>query len=108
MPTYDAAVETLYRGSLDTFVAERKRLAGELKASGDKEGAARLSKLGRPSISAWAVNQLWWHEREAFERLFASAEHVKKGKREAAAEHREALAALRALAAARLVSAGHA
>jgi hypothetical protein len=108
MPTpYDAAVEALYRGPLDTFVAERKRLAGELKAARDKESAARLSKLGRPSISAWAVNQLWWHEREAFERLFASAERLKQGKRDAASTHREALAALRALAAARLVSAGH-
>ena len=104
---YAAAVETLYRTPLDAFVAERKRLAGELKAAGDKEGAARLGKLGRPSISAWAVNQLWWHEREAFERLFAGAERLKKGEREAGAEHREALAALRALAAARLVSAGH-
>jgi hypothetical protein len=109
MPTaYLAAVETLYRGPLDTFVTERKRLAGELKSAGDKEGAARLLKLGRPTVSAWAVNQLWWHEREAFERLFASAEGLKKGKREAGAEHREALTALRALAADQLVSAGHA
>jgi hypothetical protein len=109
MPTaYPAAVETLYRGPLDTFVTERKRLAGELKSAGDKEGAARLLKLGRPTVSAWAVNQLWWHEREAFERLFTSAEGLKKGKRDAGAEHREALAALRALAAARLVSSGHA
>ena len=109
MPTaYDSAVETLYRGPLDTFVAERKRLAGELKAAGDKEDAARLAKLGRPSISAWAVNQLWWHERKALEHLFASAERVRKSKQGAAAEHREALADLRSLAAARLVSAGHA
>jgi hypothetical protein len=105
---YTAAVETLYRGPLDAFIAERKRLAGELKAAGDKEGAARLSKLGRPSISAWAVNQLFWHEREAFEELFASAQRLKRGEREAGAAHREALVALRALAAARLVGAGHA
>jgi hypothetical protein len=105
---YTTAVETLYRGPLDAFIAERKRLAGELKAAGDKEGAARLSKLGRPSISAWAVNQLFWHEREAFEHLVASAQRLKRGEREAGAAHREALAALRALAAARLVSAGHA
>jgi hypothetical protein len=105
---YTAAVEALYRGAVDAFVTERKRLAAELKAAGDKEGAARLVKLGRPSISAWAVNQLWWHERKTFERLFESAERLKKGDREAGAAHREALAELRGLAAARLESAGHA
>jgi hypothetical protein len=106
--TYDAAVETLYRGSLDTFVAERKRLANELKAGGDKEAGARLGKLGRPSISAWAVNQLWWHERETFERLLATAERLRKGELDAGPEHQRALSALRSLAAARLASGGHA
>ena len=77
--SYDAAVEALYRGPLDTFVAERKRLAGELKTGGDKTAAARLLKLGRPSMSAWAVNQLFWHEREAFERLLATAERLRSG-----------------------------
>src|SRR5258706_13403428 len=84
---YDAAVETLYRGSLDTFVAERKRLANELKAKGDKEAAGRLAKLGRPSISVWAVNQLGGHERETFERLFATAERLRKGELAAHAQH---------------------
>jgi hypothetical protein len=109
---YATAVETLYRGPLDAFVAERKRLAGELKAAGDKEGGVRLGKLGRPSISAWAVNQLWWQEREAVEQLFAAAKRVKEGKLDAGTAHREthreALSALRALAAARLASGGHA
>jgi len=105
---YDEAVETLYRGPLDTFVVDRKRLAGELKAGGDKAGAARLAKLGRPSISAWTVNQLFWHEREAFERLLAAARRVKTGEHDAGAAHRQALSALRALGAARLVSGGHA
>jgi hypothetical protein len=108
MPTdYDAAVEALYRGPVDTFVAERKRLAAELKTAGKKDDAARLAKLGRPSLSAWVVNQLWWHEREAVERLFAAAERVKQGKRDAPLEHRDALGALRALARARLESGGH-
>jgi len=105
---YDAAVEALYRGSLDTFVTERKRLANELKADGDKEGAARLAKLGRPSMSAWAVNQLWWNERNAFEQLLATAERLRKGELGAGADHQRALSALRTLAASRLASGGHA
>jgi hypothetical protein len=106
--SYDDAVATLYQGALDAFVAERKRLAGELKAGGDKEGAARLAKLGRPSISAWTVNQLFWHDRDAFERLLASAARLRRGDHDAGAEHQRALAALRALAAERLTAGGHA
>ena len=89
--SYDEAVATLYQGALDAFVAERKRLAAELKAGGDKDGAARLAKLGRPSLSAWTVNQLFWHDWDAFERLLASAERLRSGEHDAGAEHQRAL-----------------
>jgi hypothetical protein len=105
--SYDEAVQALYRGALDTFVAERKRLAAELKAAGDKEGSARFAKLGRPSISAWAVNQLWWNERQAFEGLLATAARLRKGDHDASAAHQRALAELRGLAAGVLTSGGH-
>jgi hypothetical protein len=102
------AIETLFRAAHGEFVTERKRLALELKASGNKASAARLLKLERPSISAWAVNQLWWREREGFEALFAAAERLRKGQLEASAERRELLADLRARAAKLLSDAGHA
>ncbi len=105
---YGAAVALLYRAPLDQFVAERKRLAQELKAAGDKENAGRLSKLPRPPLSAWAVNQLWWHSREAFEQLLAAAERLRAGDLGAGAVHREVLAKLRARAAALLSEHGHA
>ena len=105
---YDAAVTALYRAPLDQFVAERKRLAQELKVAGDKEGATRLGKLGRPPLSAWAVNQLWWHARASFEQLLAAAEGVRAGDSGAPSAHRETLAKLRARAAALLAEHGHA
>lgn len=108
MSAYEAAVATLFRAPFDEFVAQRKRLAAELKAAGDKEGAASLSKLPRPSISAWAVNQLWWREREAFEGLIDAAAQVKVGDREASRAHREALAKLRERAGQLLHEAGNA
>lgn len=104
---YDEAVASLFQVPLDQFVAERKRLAGELKAAGDKEGAAKLAKLARPPISAWAVNQLWWRERTAFEHLLETAQRLRDGQLEATAAHRDALAALRAHAAKRLTDAEH-
>jgi hypothetical protein len=103
-----ATVEVLYRCKLSDFVAERKRLADELKGAGKKELAARVAKLGRPSVSAWAVNQLWWQERELFTLLLAAAARVKKGERDASREHRELLGQLRERAATLLQDAGNA
>jgi len=105
--SYDEAVVALYQAPHDAFVAERKRLAAELKARGDAAGAARLAKLGRPTISAWAVNQLYWHAREPFDALFETAEQLRTGDLGATNAHRELLAKLRARAAKLLGAAGH-
>jgi hypothetical protein len=106
--TYADAVATLYQSSQEAFVTERKRLAAELKTGGDKTGAAQLSKLGRPSLSAWAVNQLWWRARPLFEELLGSSARLRRGDRSASGTHRDALAALRTRAAALLSEGGHA
>ena len=105
---YDEAVAALYQAPHADFVGERKRLAGELKAAGDKAGATKLGKLVRPPISAWTVNQLWWHARAAFEALFESAEKLRGGDLGATGEHRDAIAKLRARAQQILAEAGHA
>jgi hypothetical protein len=103
-----ATIEALYRTKLSDFVVERKRLADELKAAGKKELAERVTKLGRPSVSAWAVNQLWWQERELFTLLLDAAARVKKGERDANREHRELLGQLRERAATLLRDVGNA
>jgi colicin import membrane protein len=86
---------------------ERRRLVGELKAQGDKSGAAQLAKLGRPPISAWAVNQLWWHAREAFDELFETAAELRRGKLSASPAHRKAIAKLGVRAQQLLSEGGH-
>lgn len=106
--TFDEAVAELFRGPHATFVAERKRLAAELKAAGDKPGAGTLGKMGRPPISAWAVNQLWWQAREEFDALLETAKKMRGGDLGATPAHREALSALRARAAKVLTDAGNA
>ena len=105
--SYEQAVAALYQGPLETFVAERKRLSGELRGSGDKEGSAKLAKLARPPISAWVVNQLYWRERDSFDELLESAAELKKGDLGATSAHREALATLRGRAATILTESGH-
>jgi hypothetical protein len=52
------AVERLQAVPLEDFVAERKRLAKELRDAGHREAAAELAKLPKPSAPAWALNHL--------------------------------------------------
>jgi hypothetical protein len=109
--TYAGAIEELFRAPLDSFVAERQRLAAELKRAGDAAAAARLSKIARPSISAWAVNQLWWRARHDVENLFEAAADVRASDasdRQAGNAYRAALQSLRERASTLLGEAGHA
>jgi hypothetical protein len=105
---FDQALTELYRAPLESFIAERRRRSAELKAAGHKPDATRLAKAARPSISAWAVNQLWWHAREDFDELLESAAQLRKGKRAASGAHRKALTKLTGRAQKLLSEAGHA
>lgn len=113
----DAAIDQLYAGPLEAFVGARNELAGRLRSAGDREGAARVKALGKPSLSAWAMNQLWWHERPAFEALLDAGEDVRLTQtrgagpvEQAAAAKRRRASLTRLLQAAegRLTGAGHA
>lgn len=56
--------DELYALRLEDFVARRKQRAKELRSggsAGDKELAAAVAKLAKPSVSAWAVNMLARH-----------------------------------------------
>lgn len=51
-------VDALYGGGRAEFVAARNRLVRKLKTAGEPERAAEVAQLRRPSVAAWAVNQL--------------------------------------------------
>lgn len=52
----DAALDRLYGVPLEEFVAERTRLARELRSAGERSAADRVAKLPKPSAAAWALN----------------------------------------------------
>ncbi|HEY1555350.1 MAG TPA: hypothetical protein VGF94_11005 [Kofleriaceae bacterium] len=106
--TYDDALRALYQTPHDRFVAERKRRSDELRAAGDREAAAKIAKLARPSISAWVVNQLYWHARPELDELLATAARLRDGEVGAATAHRDVIAKLRQRAANLLADAGNA
>jgi hypothetical protein len=56
--TLDEAIDELYGADLDAFTAERTRLARELRAEGSRDEAFELQQLRKPTVAAWALNQL--------------------------------------------------
>lgn len=56
----EAELDRLFRLPLADFVEARDALVLTLKKAGDKAGAARVKMLRRPSVAAWALNQLFF------------------------------------------------
>src|SRR3954447_5553923 len=59
--------EDLYALDPSEFTAARNALAKELKAAGDKDGAAAVAKLRKPSAGAWALNRVAREEPDLIE-----------------------------------------
>jgi hypothetical protein len=69
VPTLDADIDALYAGALTDFTNARNALA---KRAGDR--AAEVRALAKPNAAAWAVNQLYWHERAVFDALVKASQ----------------------------------
>jgi len=64
------SIDQLYQLPLDEFTAARNALA---KESGD----AAIKKLERPTLPAWAVNQLYWRERKLWDEVIKTSTQVR-------------------------------
>jgi hypothetical protein len=71
-------VDKLFQIPLAEFTGARNSLAAKLKKEGDTEAAERVKTLAKPSISAWAANQLYWRDRKAFDRLIAAGDQFRQ------------------------------
>ena len=71
-------VDALFQLPLTEFTAARNSLATRLKKAGNPEAAERVKSLTKPSVAAWAVNQLFWKHRIAFDRLLDAGERFRK------------------------------
>lgn len=65
----DSALDRLFQAPLGEFTGVRDTLAAELKDQGQSAAAAQIKTTKKPSVSAWAVNQLFFREPEAWARL---------------------------------------
>jgi len=66
MAALEEQIDRLYQLPLEEFTAARNALA---KASGDSS----VKKLEKPVVAAWAVNQLYWHERKLYDEVIKTS-----------------------------------
>lgn len=105
--------EDLYALPLDEFTAARNELARSLKDDGRTDEAARVKKLKKPPVSAWAVNQLARDDPGGIARLLDLVDRLKEARsaadmHELGAQRRELVAKLARRAGELAEAAGHA
>lgn len=95
-----AGVDDLYALDPKEFVAARDALAKRLREGGDRDTAAQVKKLARPTVAAWALNQVARRRPDDVDELLRLGTAVREGQATALAEGdpsslREAAAARR-------------
>lgn len=70
----DDRIDDLYKRPLAEFTSARNALAKTL--AGDD--AKRVKALAKPTVVPWAVNQLHWHARKAYDRLLDKGARLRK------------------------------
>jgi hypothetical protein len=79
----DDRLGELFAVAPDQFVTKRNALAADLKRAGRAADSARVKGLTRPTLPAWAVNQVYWHAREDYERLTVAGDRMRELQRRA-------------------------
>ena len=74
----EAALDRLYSLDPGEFVAARDALARELRQAGRRELAAEVRRLRRPTLAAWAVDQLAHRQPERLDELLAAGDRLRQ------------------------------
>jgi hypothetical protein len=69
--------DDLYGLALDRFIPERTALARELRSRKERDDAAAVAALRKPSVAAWAVNQLVRSQGRAVADLFEAGDALR-------------------------------
>jgi hypothetical protein len=97
--TLESEIDQLYQLPLSEFTSGRNALARTLKGA----DADRVKALPKPTVVPWTINQLYWRDRKAFDRLMKAGDALREAQiaalgggradvRRATETHRAALA----------------
>ena len=99
MEDLEREIGRLYGLPPEEFIAARDELRRRLRQEGDREGAERVRGLRRPTVAAWAVNQVARERPELVQALEAAGDRLRQAQRRAVSGLRDS--GLRAAAAER-------
>jgi hypothetical protein len=106
VPELEKELDHLYVLPPAEFTAARNTLARRLKDTGQREAAARVQALRKPTVPVWVINQLARRHSEQVEALVAAADELRQAQeaalkegaqerlRKATADERDAVRAL--------------
>ncbi len=77
MPTLDDVLAQLATAPPTEFIRERNAVVARLTKLGQKEAAARVKAVPKPTVSVWAVNRLAREAPESVERLITASAHMR-------------------------------
>lgn len=79
----ERAIDRLYAAPLDEFVARRGELARSVRKAGEREAADEIEALRKPTVVAWAVNQLALRKKADFRKLLTAGERLRVAQEQA-------------------------
>jgi hypothetical protein len=79
----DQEIDRLYASPPEEFIAARDELAKRLQAEGKAEEAAEVKGLRRPTVAAWAANQVGRQHPDQVTELLAAGAELHKAQRKA-------------------------
>jgi hypothetical protein len=82
------SAKDLYGLPLDRFIPERAALAKALRGAKQREEAGEVGALRKPSVAAWAVNQLVRTQPKGIQILFGAGDDLAQAQADAAAGQR--------------------
>jgi hypothetical protein len=77
----DAAIDELYSLDPDEFTTRRNELAKQLRGDGRRAAADQVKDLRKPSLPAWAVNQLARRNRREIDLLLDAGHRARDAQR---------------------------
>jgi DNA repair exonuclease SbcCD ATPase subunit len=72
------SVDDLYGLPREEFIPARRELARQVREAGDKEGAAAIEKLAKPTTAAWLVNRLAREHPDDVESLISLGDELRE------------------------------
>jgi DNA repair exonuclease SbcCD ATPase subunit len=75
---HQAAIDRLYGLPLGEFTQARDELARGLRREGERDAAAAVKRLSKPSVAAWALNRLRRSDPGHVDRLIAAGDRIRE------------------------------